>query len=60
VGNMADKRPMLVDPRCRELAEYFLEDVPGATKEDIVAVGEAIQSAIEGELQAIEGRLGRG
>ena len=40
------------DPRCYELAQYFLDDQAGADEADMSALAEAIQQAIE---QWIEG-----
>ena len=39
------------DPKCYELAEYFLSDEPDLTPSRIAALAQVIQDAIEDELR---------
>lgn len=52
--------PMLVDPACVELADYFLEDVKGhVTEEDRTEFAEAIQRICEDWCNALAAEIQR-
>lgn len=47
-------KPMLVDSKCRELAEHFLADVPGFTPEQLTDLAETLQMTCEDACREIE------
>ncbi len=47
---------MTYDSKCYELAEYFLDDIRGATEADKIALAEALQVACEDACTEIEER----
>lgn len=52
-----DKRSMLVDEKCGELAKHFLSGIEGSSAADAQELAEAIQTACEDACRGIEERI---
>jgi hypothetical protein len=51
---MSARHISTVDVKCWDLAQHFLADVPGHTKEQAIELAGVIQQAIEDHLPGIE------
>lgn len=50
------KQRPAVDDRCFDLAEHFLDEIPGATEDDLWALAAAFQREAEDACREVEAR----